>query len=86
MNFHLRNNKGEYKTTTVLSILLSIFFLLKIIHVNIPLFHDELGVYGRALFHMLNNGPQLYPGGIDHYITRGHPLFFASFYYVHLAF
>ena len=80
MNFQLKNDRGEYNSSAVISILLCVFFLLKIIHVNIPLFHDELGVYGRILFHMLENGPQLHPGGIDHYITRGHPLFFAFFF------
>jgi 4-amino-4-deoxy-L-arabinose transferase-like glycosyltransferase len=74
-----RNTTWEDKSVTILGILLAVFFLAKIVHVYTPLFHDELGVYGRALFFMLENGPRLLPGDVDHFISRGHPLFFTFF-------
>lgn len=70
--------KGD-KTLQLLYALLLLFAILKAWHLNVPLFHDELGVYGRAFFYMIDNGPQLLPGGMDHYISRGHPLFFSFF-------
>ena len=60
-----------------LILLLGIFFLAKIWNVTTPLFHDELGVYGRALFYMVDQGPSMIPGSVDAEISRGHPLFFA---------
>jgi len=59
-----------------LGLLLAAFFLLKLVNVFTPLFHDELGVYGRALFYMIDHGPSLLPGDIDPQLSRGHPLFF----------
>lgn len=62
-----------------LLLLLGIFFLSKMLQIQTPLFHDELGVYGRALFYMVDNGPSMLPGSVDAEISRGHPLFFAFF-------
>lgn len=77
MNSTMPNQKLQ--TPHYVFALLVIFFLLKIIHVSTPLFHDELGVYGRALFYMMDNGPTMIPGQVDPEISRGHPLFFAFF-------
>lgn len=55
------------------------FFFLKIFNLYTPLFHDELGFYGRAFFYMLDHGPSIMPGDIDPYLSRGHPLFFTFF-------
>ncbi len=67
------------KPLQLLFVVLLLFAILKVWHLSVPLFHDELGVYGRAFFYMIEHGPQLLPGGMDHFITRGHPLFFSFF-------
>ena len=72
-------SKLEQKIPLFLGLLLGAFFLAKFVNLYTPLFHDELGVYGRALFYMLDNGPSMIPGDVDPEISRGHPLFFAFF-------
>ncbi len=69
----------ENKALQFLTGLLGLFFLSKMMQLNTPLFHDELGVYGRALFYMIDHGSSMIPGDIDPEISRGHPLFFAFF-------
>ncbi len=64
------------KTKPILWAILCLFFLLKINHVFIPLFHDELGVYGQGLFYMIDHGPSMMPGDMIPVLSRGHPLFF----------
>lgn len=70
-------NDWQKKGLQGLLVLLAAFFLAKIWNVTTPLFHDELGVYGRALFYMVDQGPSMIPGSVDAEISRGHPLFFA---------
>lgn len=69
----------EEKSPFILAGLVLIFFLAKLVALPIPLFHDELEVYGKALFYMLDNGPSMIPGDVDPDISRGHPLFFIFF-------
>ncbi len=72
-------NNWEEKAVKILAILLGVFFLAKVVNLYTPLFHDELGVYGRALFYMLDNGSSMIPGDVDPELSRGHPLFFVFF-------
>lgn len=69
----------EQKSWQFLLGLLCIFFVAKLVNLNTPLFHDELGVYGKAIFYMVDNGASMMPGDVDPEISRGHPLFFAFF-------
>ena len=69
----------EENAVKCLIALLVLFFFAKIVHIYTPLFHDELGFYGRAFFYMLDHGPSMMPGDIDPQLSRGHPLFFVFF-------
>ena len=46
----------------------------------LPLFWDELGVYGPGVFSMLDHGIGLLPSSLDPELSRGHPLLFYAFY------
>ena len=69
----------ESKAPTILGLMMILFFIYKHFHVGSPLFHDELEVYGRALYYMIDNGPTMIPGSMDTDLSRGHPLFFVFF-------
>ncbi|MDC0231101.1 glycosyltransferase family 39 protein [Aureispira] len=69
----------EQNTPQILGLLMVLFLIYKLFHVGSPLFHDELEVYGRALYYMIDNGPTLIPGSMDTDLSRGHPLFFVFF-------
>jgi len=69
----------EEKSPIILAVLLLVFFLAKIAHIYTPLFHDELGVYGQALFYMLDHGSSMVPDGMPTVLSRGHPAFFVYF-------
>lgn len=69
----------DKNASRILMILLGGFFLSKLLSLNVPFFHDELGVYGKAIFYMIDNGPTIIPGDVDPIISRGHPLFFIFF-------
>jgi len=60
----------------ILGVLLCVFAIAKLAHIYTPLFHDELEVYGRAVFYMVDHGPSMIPADIDTDLSRGHPLFF----------
>ncbi|MEZ4830043.1 MAG: glycosyltransferase family 39 protein [Bacteroidia bacterium] len=42
----------------------------------LPLFWDELGVYGRGILYMVDHGPGLLPSALPPELSRGHPLLF----------
>jgi 4-amino-4-deoxy-L-arabinose transferase-like glycosyltransferase len=67
------------KPSIVLGVLLCVFAIAKLAHIYTPLFHDELEVYGRAVFYMLDHGPSMIPADMDTDLSRGHPLFFVFF-------
>jgi len=73
------SNNWEEKGIRILAILLGIFFLSKIFTLYTPLFHDEIGVYGRLLFYMMEHGPSMNPANVTPEFARGHPLFFTFF-------
>ncbi len=52
------------------------FICFKWSHLNIGFFWDESWVYAPAISYMADNGPSLFPGKVDLYLTRGHPLLF----------
>ena len=54
------------------------FFLLKMSHLAIPYFWDELGVYSMAALYMHDHGLTILPGVIPADLSRGHPLLCAA--------
>ena len=56
------------------------FVILRWEDLDLPLFWDELGVYGPGVFSMLDNGIGLLPSSLDPELSRGHPLLFYAFY------
>ena len=78
INTNIKSTK-EDKTIIVLIILLIAFFASKIFTLFTPLFHDEIGVYGRLLFYMYEQGPSMHPADVTPEFGRGHPLFFTYF-------
>ncbi len=69
----------EQHTGVLLFVFLVLFFVYKLLHVSSPFFHDELEVYGRALYYMIDKGPTMIPGQVDTDLSRGHPLFYLFF-------
>ncbi len=69
----------ETKTPILLALFLVFFFIIKLFHLEAPLFGDEMGVYGSGVFYLLDNGPSMLPGDVIPEISRGHPLFFIFF-------
>ncbi len=53
-----------------------IFVVWAIFNLNLPLFWDEIGVYGRGIFAMIDNKVSLHPDALPPDISRGHPLLF----------
>lgn len=47
-----------------------------IMQLGLPLFWDEIGVYGRGIFEMIDNRVSLHPDALPPDISRGHPLLF----------
>lgn len=46
----------------------------------LPLYWDEIGVYGPGILYMLDNGISMLPSGLDPELSRGHPLFFYALF------
>lgn len=57
-----------------------LFFLLKVFHLDVPYFWDELGVYSRAALAMYDGEITLLPGVISPDLSRGHPLLCTAFF------
>ncbi len=57
-----------------------IYFTWQFKHLSEPLFWDEIGVYGRGVFEMLDNKQSLHPEALSPNISRGHPLMFHYLY------
>lgn len=51
-----------------------VFTCIKISHLSLPYFWDELGVYAQGAVHQYNHGISLMPASLDPNISRGHPL------------
>ncbi len=64
------------KDRLFLLILLLIFVLLKIPHLDVPFYWDECWPYASAVRRMYDAGPSLLPGVIPSDYSRGHPLLF----------
>lgn len=47
-------------------------------HLDLPLFWDELGVYGRAVFYLIDNGISPLPSALPPELSRGHPTLFVT--------
>ena len=60
----------------LLGLTLLVFTLLKWPDLSLPLFWDELGVYGPGILHMFDQGPGLLPSALPPELSRGHPLLF----------
>ncbi|MEM6800602.1 MAG: hypothetical protein AAF696_04310 [Bacteroidota bacterium] len=46
----------------------------------LPLYWDEIGVYGPGILYMLDNGISMLPSSLDPELSRGHPLFFYALF------
>ncbi len=57
-------------------IIIIIFIIFKIPHLNLPCFWDEAWAYAPATRMMYNHGLSLLPDAIPVYCSRGHPLLF----------
>lgn len=78
VNYILKLNKT--KGIIVLTLVLILFVCLKYNVLDVPLFWDELGVYGQGIFQMIDTIPSLHPKSLSAEISRGHPLFFSFLY------
>ena len=54
--------------------------LIKWSDLTLPLYWDELGVYGPGILHMLDHGIGLLPDSLPPELSRGHPLLFYAFF------
>ena len=54
--------------------------LFKLDAITLPYYWDEIGVYGRAVLYMYDNGLGLLPATLPPEISRGHPLLFHFIY------
>lgn len=53
-----------------------VFVGLKWQDLSLPMYWDEIGVYGPGILFMLDHGISLLPEGLDPELSRGHPLLF----------
>ncbi|MCI5142755.1 MAG: hypothetical protein D3909_13730, partial [Candidatus Electrothrix sp. ATG1] len=63
-------------------LLVTSFFLFKLIHLRVPYFWDELGVYSRAALYLFDHGISMLPDAMPPELSRGHPLLCAVFFVV----
>ncbi|MCI5207448.1 MAG: phospholipid carrier-dependent glycosyltransferase [Candidatus Electrothrix sp. ATG2] len=61
-------------------LLVTSFFLFKLIHLRVPYFWDELGVYSRAALYLFDHGISMLPDAMPPELSRGHPLLCAVFF------
>lgn len=66
----------ENKEYTLFIFILLAFVYFKIPHLSIPLFWDEMGVYGKSIFYLLDNEIGLMPKYLDPELSRGHPMLY----------
>lgn len=57
-----------------------IFVWAKWADLSLPMYWDEIGVYGPGILSMLDNGISLLPSGLDPELSRGHPLWFYALF------
>lgn len=69
-----------FKPRYSIHLLIALFFLFKLKHLQLPYFWDELGVYSRAALHMFDHQISLLPDAIPPELSRGHPLLCASIF------
>lgn len=72
MNQFLKQNIEKI----LLFIALVLFVLYKIPQLSLALFWDEVGVYGNAIFSMLDNGIGFQPKYLEPDLSRGHPMLY----------
>ncbi|MCI5130880.1 MAG: phospholipid carrier-dependent glycosyltransferase [Candidatus Electrothrix sp. EH2] len=68
------------KKINLIYLLITSFFLFKLIHLPIPYFWDELGVYSRAALYLFDHGISLLPDAMPPELSRGHPLLCSVFF------
>lgn len=57
-----------------------VFVLLKIPHLNLAYYWDELSPYARGILHLYDNGLSMMPDAMPPERSRGHPLLFYNLY------
>lgn len=65
-----------FKKRWFLILLLIVFILFQVPHLDYPFFWDESWSYAPGVMAMYEHGPSLMPDAIDTFYSRGHPLFF----------
>lgn len=56
-----------------------LFTLYKTPHLYLPLFWDEIGVYGKSVFYLLDNEIGILPSYLEPELSRGHPMVYVYF-------
>ncbi len=64
----------------VLILVALVFVVIRIPYLDTLLFWDEIGVYGRGIYYMLDGTVSMHPSALDPVISRGHPLLFTYLY------
>lgn len=65
-----------YKSHLIAGVGMTWFIVWAIQQLGLPLFWDEIGVYGRGIFEMIDGTVSLHPDALPPDISRGHPLLF----------
>jgi hypothetical protein len=74
------NIKNGQVQRIIFTLVLIVFFFLKLEDCQLPYYWDELGVYSQASLYMYDHTPSLLPGDIPEVLSRGHPLLFMFVY------
>ena len=65
-----------YQYELIFAVALIWFYIWALNLLKLPLFWDEIGVYGRGIFSMMDSKISLHPDALPPEISRGHPLLF----------
>lgn len=68
------------KSVWIFLLMAAVYAIFRIPDLSLPLFWDELGVYGRGILYMTDHGPGMLPSSLPPELSRGHPLFFYFFF------
>jgi len=69
----------NHKEDNIFLLILVAFVFYKIPHLNIPLFWDEMGVYGKSIFYLLDHKIGFLPNYLEPELSRGHPMLYVFF-------
>ncbi|MGB0886043.1 MAG: glycosyltransferase family 39 protein [Chitinophagales bacterium] len=67
---------SKFKAEIVFLLAALIFVIYKIPHLSLPLFWDEMGVYGKSIFYLIDHEIGFQPKYLQAELSRGHPMLF----------